>query len=739
MGSRFNRDPVCVISEHAWFTIWLFEIDGNTMTNNDENHTDESDRCVPKEDEQLPELVAIPKETNIKDVKESRGGTCAPAMPKGGRDSQGNASEKIPVAYQSGASKAVDGSAQHDAASEGEHGQLPDNEPQTRRVLPTLLPPRARPEATSTWARELIRATLIPGLTIVSILVGIFALGIAQRSGWISSGSGDGSNSNEAGSSASDVSYICPMMCVPPTGKPGRCPVCAMELVPASANASSGPASEIQIDSRSRRVAGIQTVVAEKKTLSREVRVVGEISYDESRQKTLVAYVDGRIEKLYADYTGVVIEKNDSLAMVYSPELYSAQVEFARMLEYSKGAGKSSLRIENSNRKLLLSSRERLFELGMTDDQIAKLENGKPVNRRLTLHAPISGTVIEKLAVEGQDIKAGMPIYRLADLSNVWVVLELFPEDAKSVRIGQTVSALTQSMGNEACIGSVEFIEPTVDPITRTIGIRVSIDNEHGHLKPGEFVNATLEIPLLSKEGLSEEVVVIPRNSLLSIGTTSLAYVEKKPGEFHLRHLKTGPTVNGQIAVFEGIEAGENVVSRSAFLIDAQMQLQGNPSLIDPDKIVATDPKDDELTAAELEEIRTAFEPLNGVDHDLATKQVICPVTEVRLGTLGMGTPIKLEIKGRDVFICCEGCRKSWVEEPDRYFKILDDFLAGKATNVSAVGNDASNIASVPESDLPQMSLPEFDNSAIDVLEKDNDPIVGDSTLDLPQMELPKK
>jgi YHS domain-containing protein len=224
----------------------------------------------------------------------------------------------------------------------------------------------------------------------------------------------------------------------------------------------------------------------------------------------------------------------------------------------------------------------------------------------------------------------------------------------------------------------------------RTVGVRVAINNEKGFLKPGEFAQATLTIPLATNEGMPQETVVIPRNSLLSIGKTSLAYVETKPGEFQLRKLKTGPSVNGMIAVFDGITAGENVVSKSTFLLDAQMQLQGNPSLIDPDKAVMDDAA--QLTEAEKEEIRKAMEPLSDADRALAEAQVICPVTEVRLGSMGMGTPIKLEIEGRTVFICCEGCRDGWVNEPGKYFKILDDYLSGKTKEPELTDAEKSEI-----------------------------------------------
>ena len=529
---------------------------------------------------------------------------------------------------------------------------------------------------------EILKLFLIPFLILSAFVVGIVLLGLAQRFDWIESTTAGGDSSVIGTTSEeTNVSWICPMMCVPPTNKSGRCPVCAMELVPASKGSSSGPSSTIEIDPRSRRVAGIQTTVAKLQTLSREVSSVGEIKYDETMQKTLASYIDGRIEELKADYTGIEVKKGESLGLLYSPDLYSAQVEYLKTLEFNEDSKSSNVRVNNSNERLLKSSRQRLIELGMTEPQIKKLEADRVANRVLDLIAPISGTVIEKMATTGQYIKAGTPIYRLADLSQVWLVLELFPEDAKSIRLGQTVMATTQSLGSETFEGTVEFIEPTVDSKTRTVGVRVAVNNESGFLKPGEFAQASLTIPLSGIDGVAQETVVVPRNSLLSIGSTSLAYVETKPGEFQLRKIKTGPTVDGLVAVFEGIKAGEHVVSKSTFLLDAQMQLQGNPSLIDPDKAVMNDSKEAKLTEAEQEEIRVAMESLNETDRKLAQAQLMCPVSDVRLGSMGMGTPIKLEIEGRTVFICCESCRGPWVNDPDKYFKILDDYMVDEPVN----------------------------------------------------------
>lgn len=580
--------------------------------------------------------------------------------------------------------------------------------PSTDNVNPSMTRPGLR------MALEAGKFILFPASIFCALAAGVFLLGLAQRLEWITPVA-QGDSSSKGSSEISDVSWICPMMCVPQTNQPGRCPVCAMELVPAAAGSSSGPSTTIEIDPRSRRVAGIQTTSARLERLSREINGVGEIVYDETNQKTLAAYIDGRIEELTADYTGVTVKKGESLGLLYSPDLYSAQVEFLKTLEFKESNSSSNPRVINANERLLKSSRQKLSELGLTEDQIRNLESKRIASRVLDLYAPISGTVIKKAATTGQYIKAGEPIYQLADLSKVWLVLELFPEDALSVQIGQPVKATSQSLDGQTFDGIVEFIEPVVDSNTRTVGVRIAVDNRGRKLKPGEFAEASFTVPVSTNGDPASKTIVIPRDALLSIGKTSLAYVEIEPGEFELRKIKTGPTVDGMVAVFEGIDEGENVVSKSTFLLDAQMQLQGNPSLIDPDKSVAFDSKNTELTDAEREEIRSAMAPMSVADRKLAEAQVICPVTEVRLGSMGMGTPIKLEVNGRTVFICCEGCRDGMVNESEKFFKILDDYLSGKSKNQSK--NDSDFVIPKTKSELPQMQLPQ---------------------MELPQMELPK-
>ena len=342
---------------------------------------------------------------------------------------------------------------------------------------------------------EILKLFLIPLLIFAAFAVGIALLGIAQRFEWIKSAS-PSPDSSAVGmtSEESDVSWICPMMCVPPTNKPGRCPVCAMELVPASKGSSSGPSSTIEIDPRSRRVAGIKTTVAKLKTLSREVSSVGEIKYDETQQKTLSAYIDGRIEELKADYTGVEVKKGESLGLLYSPDLYSAQVEYVKTLEFNERSNSSNARVRSSNQRLLKSSRQRLIELGMTEPQIKKLESDRVAQ-------PSLGFIRADQRNRHRENGNGWAVHQgWLHRSTDWQISaksgwswNCFLKTPKPfVWVKQSPQRLSLWVVRSFA-GTVEFIEPTVDPKMRTVGVRVAINNETGLPEAGRVCPSLID------------------------------------------------------------------------------------------------------------------------------------------------------------------------------------------------------------------------------------------------------
>ncbi|MEO8497879.1 MAG: efflux RND transporter periplasmic adaptor subunit, partial [Planctomycetota bacterium] len=231
-----------------------------------------------------------------------------------------------------------------------------------------------------------IKLFVQPALLLACGATLIVGLGVAQRSGFISSGGGGGHSHVAAGDSG--TRYICPMMCTPPRAEPGRCPVCGMELVPLTSGGGSTDSRSIHIDPATRRVANIHTVAVTSMPMTRTIRAIGELNYDEGTLKTISAYVDGRLDRLYADYTGVVVKKGDHLALVYSPRLYSGQVELL-LAKKSRQEGRTSTltRVVQSNDDLYESAKERLILLGMTEMQIEHLEEAGEATSRLELCA----------------------------------------------------------------------------------------------------------------------------------------------------------------------------------------------------------------------------------------------------------------------------------------------------------------------------------------------------------------
>jgi membrane fusion protein, copper/silver efflux system len=610
-------------------------------------------------------------------------------------------------------------------------------EPDVSHVDPpggSASPPKAvaNREARRWWIKLFVQ----PALFLAAGVALIASLGLAQRQGWITAG---GSNHPLPPSVASDVRYICPMMCTPPQNQPGRCPVCAMELVPAASGSGDTDEMSIQVDPVARRVAHIRTAAVQAVPHSRRIRAIGEIRYDEGALATISAYVDGRLDRLYADYTGVHVKLGDRLAWLYSPELYSTQVELTESRRAMKDPPYAAAsRLVQPQQRLYEAARQRLIELGMTEAQVSQLEQAGEANSRMHLCSPISGTVIEKLAVEGQYVKTGQPIYRVADLSAVWLMLELFPEDAATIRYGQRVTAEVQSLPGRVFPGRVAFVDPIVNPKTRTVGVRVVVQNEAGLLRIGDYAKAQIEVPLTAHDGPPTPIydqelagkwigprhphviedapgvcricgtalvpatawgftstpidphksLVVPRDAVLMAGQNSVLYVETEPGRFEIRPVVLGPSTGGQTVILRGVTEGEQVAVSGNFLIDSQMQLAGNPSVIDPTRAKprratppegvpsgeplagATERQSPELTASQAtgdtaSKVVEALARLSPADRKLAEQQKICPVTEMLLGSMGL--PVKVDVNGRLVFICCAGCRKNLLAEPEKH------------------------------------------------------------------------
>ena len=427
--------------------------------------------------------------------------------------------------------------------------------------------------------------------------------------------------------------YTCPMHPNIKQNEAGTCPICGMDLVPLEVNETTDNMSEesIKIPKATRRLAGIETEKVDETVAFQKLRAVGFIDFDEGRVSTIAAYVDGRIEKLYANYTGVKVKKDEHLAEFYSPELYSAQVEYIQAGDsLSKMQGAQLENTLSTQRSLLLNAERKLKELGMSKTQIRMLKKTRKAKSRLILDSPTSGTVIEKNVMEGTYVNSGQIIYKVADLSSVWLLLDMFPEETTYLKYGLKVTANIRSAPDRHFEGRVSFISPVIDRKTRTVRVRVEIPNSKGILRPGDFADASILVPVgnngvgtktydknlagkyiapmhpqeisdkpgkcpicgmemipAAEFGYSEniqdleKVITVPRNAILSVGEGHVVFVENEPDRFVLREIVMGPIVEGnRVVVIKGLKIGDTVASSGVFLIDSQMQLSGKTSLI---------------------------------------------------------------------------------------------------------------------------------------------------------------
>lgn len=428
-----------------------------------------------------------------------------------------------------------------------------------------------------------------------------------------------------------ETMYTCPMHPNIKQNMEGKCPICGMDLVPleVESKVTNDQSESIKISPASRRLAGIETETVKKQVVFKKINTIGSIDFDEGRISTIAAYVDGRIEKLYANYTGVKVKKNEHLAEFYSPELYSAQVEYLQVARTLTNMGSSSTQkafLENSERKLK--------ELGMSTSQIRHLKKSRQAKSRLTMGSTVSGTVIEKNAVEGSYVKAGQIIYKVADLSTVWLLLDMFPEETAHLKFGLKVLASVRSAPDQEITGRISFISPVINKKTRTVRVRVEIPNPKGILRPGDFADASILVPVgehgkitktydpdLAGKYISpmhpqeisdkpgkcpvcgmplvpaeefgyttdktdlESMIHIPRDAILSVGKGHVVFTEQEPDRFTLKEVTMGPIIEGnRVVVFSGLNEGDVIASGGVFLIDSQMQLSGKTSLLQVSK-----------------------------------------------------------------------------------------------------------------------------------------------------------
>jgi Cu(I)/Ag(I) efflux system membrane fusion protein len=412
----------------------------------------------------------------------------------------------------------------------------------------------------------------------------------------------------------------------------GKCPICDMDLIPADAVEGDIGERQITFSQAALKLMEVQTTPVERKFVEAEIRMVGKVDFDETRVKNITAWVPGRIDRLYVDFTGITVSKGDHMVDLYSPELISAQAELLQALKSVAGIKNNTSDImKRTTRATLEASREKLRLLGLARAQIDKIESaGEPVTH-ITVYSPMGGIVIHKHATEGMYVNTGTPIYTIADLSHLWVKLDAYESDLLWIRYGQEVEFSTEAYPGQVFRGKISFRDPILNAKTRTVKVRLNVDNPDGKLKPGMFVRGVLrakvaqggaamdselagkwicpmhpsivknqpdkcdicEMDLVTTESLfatasepNEPPLVIPATAPLITGKRAVVYVRvpdaQKP-TFEGRQVVLGPRAADYYLVKEGLAEGEIVVTNGNFKIDSALQIQAKPSMMSAD------------------------------------------------------------------------------------------------------------------------------------------------------------
>jgi len=345
-----------------------------------------------------------------------------------------------------------------------------------------------------------------------------------------------------------------------------------MKYIPVYAddeNAQGMAAGTVSIDPVTTQNIGVRTAIAKRSTLSREVRSVGRVTFDEQRVARFHSKIDGWIEQLFIEKTGDRVKKDTMLLSIYSPQLVASEEEYILALTNADTLKKSPFEdIRNSAESLVRSSRERLELLDVPAHQLRDIERTRKVIKRLHIHSPFDGTVMKIGAREGQRVTPETELYMIADLSRLWVIVDLYEDDMPWVKQGDMAEMRVSGIPGETFKGKVAYIYPYLEAKTRTVKVRLEVDNSDLKLKPEMFANVTL----MSNRQLN--AITVPSEAIIRTGAREQLFIERAPGKFEPREVKVGVSANGETQILEGIREGEKVVTSSQFLIDSESKLK---------------------------------------------------------------------------------------------------------------------------------------------------------------------
>lgn len=470
-------------------------------------------------------------------------------------------------------------------------------------------------------------------IVLIAVIVIVFAIGCFV--GWALAPAQMGSAQSPAKGTEA-VRWTCSMHPSVDLPAPGKCPICHMDLIPVRTGVGEKAvaARKFTTSEAAAALMDVETAPVERKFVTAEIHMTGKIEYDETKLAHITAWVPGRLERVFVDYTGIPVRKGDHMVELYSPELLSAQEELLQAIEAVKSLEASDVGIVRQTSEATVTAvREKLRLWGLAPEQIADIEKRGKASDRMTIYAPAGGIVVHKHAQQGMYVNTGTRIYTIADLSQVWVKLDAYESDLMWLRYGQEVEFTSVSYPGEIFTGTISFIDPILNAKTRTVKVRVNAANLTGKLKPGMFVKATMRAkvaaggkvmdpdlagkwispmhPEIVKDapgecdvcgmdlvraeslgyvsvdpGQADKPLVIPVSAALVTGKRAVVYL-KVPGKdkptFEGREIVLGPRAGDYYLVSSGLKEGEQVVTRGNFKIDSALQIQAKPSMMAPE------------------------------------------------------------------------------------------------------------------------------------------------------------
>ena len=415
----------------------------------------------------------------------------------------------------------------------------------------------------------------------ILLITGTLVAGILL--GWLLFGGSDEAeihdHSTEVGQ---ETVWTCSMHPQIRATEPGKCPICGMDLIPLESSDVGGNADAVQMSEYAMKLANIQTQTVGSGSSEMELRLNGKVSVDERNAYTQSTHVPGRIENLRVNFTGEEVRRGQALAVVYSPELITAQEELLQ-----------AYAIRSSQPELFEASKQKLRNWRIGENQINRiLESGKATDR-FTITSDVTGVVTEKLVELGDYVERGMPLYQIADLSKMWILFDLYERTIGLVKKGDKVEFTVASIPGETFEGTIDFIDPLLNSQTRVATARVEVSSKDSRLKPGMFVTGV--ISAAGAENASG--ISIPRSAVLWTGKRSVVYINQGTAaspSFVMREVVLGQSLGDSYEVLEGLKAGEEIVVNGTFTVDAAAQLAGKPSMMNP-AVAASAPAQEDL------------------------------------------------------------------------------------------------------------------------------------------------